>query len=138
MVALMYGCNFGEWWKPLTDESKTTKLIDDFLKPFGTYSYNPVWQDMGTHWKLVLELPGLEKSSLKLKIKEQKLCLSYSPPKDKDNTDFVYRRLFNYKWSIDENVKESDVMARYENGVLVLTVNKPPEQKKEIKQIPIL
>ena len=120
------------WWDyPEISKSLTTFTnINDFL------SFMPGWIKEKDCWKLVLPKPGLDKKLLKLSSKDTVMFLSYE--KDNDNKDdHVVDEKFNYSWDFAQEIESKNIKAKYENGILVITVKtkEPTEPKTNIISI---
>ena len=126
---------------------RSTRLFDDFFTPF-----NSVFEDVSTGMqpavdiyekdeKLIFEaeLPGIEKDKIKVDVKGRVLTLSGEHEQDEEaKENGRYRRerrfgKFERTFKLPFEVTEKQIDASYTNGVLVLKVDKPEEQKpKEI------
>lgn len=128
---------------------RRTSLFDDFFTPFNT-----VFDEVGTGLhpavdiyekdeKLILEaeLPGIEKDKIKVDVKGRLLTLSGEHDRDEETKENGrYRRerrygKFERTFKLPFEVTEEHIDANYTNGVLVLKIEKPEEQKP--KQITI-
>ena len=125
-------------------------LLDDFFTPF-----NSVFEDVSSNElhpavdiyekdeKLVFEaeLPGIEKDKIKVDVKGRLLTLSGehdSNEETKENGRYRRERRvgkFERTFKLPFEVTEAQIDATYKDGVLVLKVDKPEEQKP--KQITI-
>ena len=128
---------------------RRTSLVDDFFAPF-----NSVFEDFTTGLhpavdiyekdeKLVLEaeIPGIEKDKIKVDVKGRLLTLSGEHDRDEESKENGrYRRerrygKFERTFKLPFEVTEEHIDASYTDGVLVLKIEKPEEQKP--KQITI-
>jgi HSP20 family protein len=124
-------------------------LFDEFFAPFSTiYSENgsglhPAVDIYEKDEKIIVEaeLPGIEKEKIKVDVKGRLLTLSGEIDReDKTEEDGRYRRerrfgKFERTFQLPFEVTEEHVDANYTDGVLVLKIEKPEEQKP--KQITI-
>jgi HSP20 family protein len=126
-----------------------TSLLDDFFTPFSSV-YNEVGN--GLHpavdiyekdEKIIVEaeLPGIEKEKIKVDVKGRLLTLSGEHDREEETKENGgYRRerrygKFERTFKLPFEVTEEHIDASYTNGVLVLKIEKPEEQKP--KQITI-
>ena len=126
-----------------------TSLLDDFFTPF-TSVYNEVGN--GLHpavdiyekdEKIIVEaeFPGIEKEKIKVDVKGRRLTLSGERDREEETKeDGGYRRerrfgKYERTFKLPFEVTEEHIDASYTNGVLVLKIEKPEEQKP--KQITI-
>jgi HSP20 family protein len=129
---------------------RRSDVFDDFFAPF-----NSVFEDVsagGLHpavdiyekdEKLVfeVELPGIEKENIRVDVKGRRLTIAgehTSDEESKENGHYRRERRFgkferSFKLPFDST--EDLIDASYKNGILVLKVDKPEEQKP--KQITI-
>lgn len=105
--------------------------------------------DNGDHFTVTADLPGFDKKDINIGLKNGILTVSASHKEEKgdkdektgryvrhERTESSYQRSFN----VGEDVKPEEIHAKYENGVLTLTVpNKAAaiEKKEDTKQIEV-
>jgi HSP20 family protein len=130
--------------------NRNSHLFNEFFAPFdGVFNQAAV----GTHFPVVdiyekdeklvfeAELPGLEKENINVDVKGRTLSLSGEREnKNEVKEEGRYRKerrfgKFERSFKLPFEVTEEQIDATYRNGVLVLTVDKPEEQKP--KQITI-
>ena len=134
-----------------------TNLFNDFFeddffkKPFGhleSFTGNAgelmrtdVKEDENSY-ELQMSLPGIDKKDIKASLKDGYMTINASTSKsndEKDDNDHYIRRE-RYQGSVSrsfyvgEAVKEEDIKAKYENGILTLTVPKKVEEPKVEEQ----
>ena len=91
------------------------------------------------HYVLDIDLPGFKKDELDLKLENGYLTVSAEKGLDKDETDKKgkvicqerYAGAMQRSFYVGEHVTVEDIKAKFENGVLTLTV-----PKKEVKKLP--
>ena len=98
-------------------------------------------------YKLKADLPGFKKEDLHVEMNDGVLTISaeHEDKKDEKNAEGKYirreRRTSSYRRSfrVDKNLKPEDISAKYEDGVLTLTIPKKEAlpEKKETKMIDI-
>lgn len=115
-------------------------------KLYGRHAANMMKTDVrehDDHYEVDIELPGFKKEELTLELKNGYLMISAAKGLDKDETDektgkYVRRERYAGSMSrtfyVGEAVKQEDVHAKYENGVLKLTLPKAVEKKPEIEE----
>jgi len=126
-----------------------TRLFDDFFAPLAGA---PKEAGKGLHPAVDIyekddaiiveaELPGIEKEKIKVDVKGRLLTLSGEHDREEETEeDGRYRRerrfgKFERTFRLPFEVTEEHIDASYNNGVLVLKIEKPEEQKP--KQITI-
>ena len=85
-----------------------------------------------------IDLPGFKKDEIQAQLKDGCLTISASKGLDKDEKDkdgrYIRRERYagamSRSFYVGENVKQEDITARFENGILSLSVPKEEEQKK--------
>ena len=91
-------------------------------------------------FELEMDLPGFKKDELHLELNDGYLTISAEKGLDKDEKDkndkYIRRERYAGSMSrsfyVGENMKEEDIHAKYENGILTLDV--PKEQKKAVPE----
>jgi HSP20 family protein len=88
--------------------------------------------------------PGLKKSDFHIDVKDNVLEISVEKEKDEKEEKKNFRRReysyysFNRSFTLPATVKGDDIKAKYEDGILRLTLPKTPEAKKQAaKQISV-
>ncbi|NQX90370.1 MAG: Hsp20/alpha crystallin family protein [Halioglobus sp.] len=100
--------------------------------------------DQGDHYEISAELPGVDKKDIHVHVKDGVLTLEAEAVKeDKEEKDGrlirqerrygKFRRSFN----LGENVQESDIKAKFNDGVLTLEAPKAVEKEKERRRIDV-
>ncbi len=89
----------------------------------------------------VIELaaPGLEKSDFDLNVEEGRLKIKVEKTVEDDNDRKFLRREFNYNtftrsFTLPETVDASNISAKYEGGVLSITLGKKEENKTDFSR----
>lgn len=84
-------------------------------------------------FKLELAVPGLERKDFNIEVDNHCLTISAEKKEEKKETegDFTRREYsynsFSRSFTLPENVKENDIDAKYENGILEVRVPKAQE-----------
>ena len=94
-------------------------------------------------FQLDLQAPGLNKEDFKISVENGLLTISYEHKAEEENKDVkTYRkefatRSFKRTFSVDEKINADAISAKYDAGVLKLTLPKKEEVKAQPKQIAI-
>ena len=89
-------------------------------------------------YELDIDLPGFKKDEIQIELKDGYLTVSAAKGLDKDGEDkkghYIRQERYSGAMSrtfyVGEDVKQEDIKAKFENGILSLSVPKPVEQKK--------
>lgn len=111
------------------------RMFDDmFRTPFGSgvAAMSTDVQDMGDSYEMEMELPGYAKEDLKADLKNGYLTITAQHSSDNDEKDengkFVRRERYTghcqRSFYVGEGVKQEDIKASFENGVLKLVIPK--------------
>ncbi len=124
------------------NDSFDNMFRDAFRSPFGSmnsasYMSTDI-QDLGDKYQLEVELPGYEKKDLKADLKDGYLTISAERNINKEEKDekgkFVRRERYmgscQRSFFVGKEVRQEDIHASFENGILKLTV-----PKKEIPAV---
>ena len=112
-------------------------LFDDFMDfPFGGKKINTMMKtdirDTDSTYELDIDMPGFKKEDIKAQLKDGYLTISASTSanNDEQDKDGRYIRRERYAGScsrsfyVGEGVKEEDIRAKFENGILKLSIPK--------------
>jgi len=94
-------------------------------------------------YDIELAAPGLKKNDFKVKLESGMLTISAEKREEKEEKTRNYTRqefrynTFTRSFTLPENVKEDDVRARYEDGVLKLHIAKKVVEAVKVKEVPI-
>ncbi len=128
-------------------------LLDDFFAdPFGKVgSYMNTEsgslmktdvKDMENGYELSVNLPGVKKEDIKAELKDGYLTIKATNEKNEDEKDndghFIRRERYygsaSRSFYVGSYVKEEDIRAKYENGVLTLDIPKKDAQQIEAEK----
>lgn len=134
-------------------ENLLDELMDDFAFPRAGRSYGSTSGLMRTDvketdqgYELAIDLPGIRKEDVKARLQNGYLVVSASSnvSSDKKDTDGKFIRRERYcgsmsrSYYVGDGVKEEDIHAKFEDGILKLTVPKSaPSKVEEQKYISI-
>lgn len=119
---------------------------DIFSSPFGkegtTTLMNTDIQDLGDAYQLEVELPGYDKSDVKAHLEDGYLTITANKEEKKEEKgeNGKYIRKERYSGScqrsfyVGEGLREEDVKASFENGILKLSFPKQVQQTIEKKK----
>jgi len=139
------------------------ELFDDFgsdffaprrvLLPGGVAQNNGLMRtdvkELKNSYKLKIDLPGVEKSDIKVKLDNGYLTISAEKKTEETETDKNDGRIIRRErylgsmsrsWYVGDDIKQEDIKAKYNNGVLSLNIPKKeskPELPEEEKYIAI-
>ena len=121
-------------------------LFDDFMDfPFGGKKINTMMKteirDTDSSYELDIDMPGFKKEDIKAQLKDGYLTISASTSanNDEQDKDGRYIRRERYAGScsrsfyVGEGVKEEDIRAKFENGILKLSIPKV-ENKPQVEE----
>ena len=123
-------------------------LLDDFFgEPFGGYDYSESGlmttdvKDTDKGYEVTMNMPGVKKEDVKAELKDGYLTVSAetNTKKDEKAEDGKYIRRERYSGScsrsfyVGDGVKQEDIKAKFEDGVLKLEIPKK-EAKPEVKE----
>lgn len=115
-------------------------------KLYGHHAGNMMKTDVKEHddsFEVDIDLPGFKKDELSLQLKDGYLTITAAKGLDLDEqekTSGKYVRRERYAGSmsrsfyIGNEIKQEEIHARYENGVLMLNIPKPQEKTPEIEE----
>lgn len=115
-------------------------------KLYGRHAANMMKTDVrehDDHYEVDMDLPGFKKDELSLELNDGYLTITASKGLDKDEKEkksgkFVRRERYAGSMSrsfyVGAEVKQEDIHAKYESGVLKLSVPKAEKKKSEVEE----
>lgn len=104
-------------------------------------------RDLKDAYEMMIDLPGFKKDEIKINLKDGFLTISAEKGLDKDEEDKHgnlvkqerYCGSLSRSYYVGEDIKEDEIHAKFEDGVLTITVPKKEEQEElpETKYIEI-
>ncbi len=100
-------------------------------------------QERDDHYEVDIDLPGFKKEELSLELKDGYLTISAvkgldEGEKEKKTGKFVRRERYAGSMSrsfyVGEDMKQEDIHAKYESGVLKLSIPKAEEKKPQVEE----
>ena len=124
-------------------------LLDDFMSDFAfpytgkrTYGKEAAnlmrtdVKDTASAYEIEIELPGVKKENVKAELKNGYLTITASTGRDKDEKDkkgkYIRRERYagamQRSFYVGDEMKQEDIKAKFEDGVLKITVPKKEEK----------
>ena len=115
-------------------------------KLYGRHAANMMKTDVqehDDHYEVDIDLPGFKKEELSLELKDGYLVIGAAKSfnrdeKEKETGKFVrqerYAGSMSRSFYVGEEVKQEDIHAKYENGVLKLSIPKTETKKPEVEE----
>ena len=108
---------------------------------YGKHAKNLMKTDVketGDHYEVDIDLPGFQKDEISVELQNGYLTIQAAKGLDKEEQDKKGKYIRQERYSgamsrtfyVGEDVKQEDIKAKFENGILSLSVPKPVEQKK--------
>jgi HSP20 family protein len=94
-------------------------------------------------YTLEVAAPGLERKDFDIKVENHTLSISAEKKEEKEEKNGYTRKEYSFNsfsrsFSLPDNVKESNIDAKYENGILKVTVPKAKETaEKPVQKISV-
>jgi HSP20 family protein len=80
--------------------------------------------------------PGVKKDEFEISVKEDTLTISYAQS-TKENERSFSKNAFARSWSLPEGTKTKDITAKYNAGILTLSVKKPKKVEPKTHSIKV-
>lgn len=126
----------------MDDFWNTDKFFSDRFATKDLFSAVNV-KDRENTYEIELTAPGLKKEDFKIHVENGVLSISCETKKEEEEKNEKFTRkefsysAFSRSFSVPENVADEDVEARYENGLLRLTLKKKAVEAPKKKQIEV-
>ncbi len=124
---------------PATFSSLIDQFFNDSMTRSGGSSFQPrvdiVENDKA--YELHVAVPGVSKEEFQIEVKDNFLTVSGERKFTNEKTDVNYRSIetqfgaFSRSFSLPENVDNEKIVAKYNNGILAVTI--PKDEKKALK-----
>ena len=121
------------------------EMFDDNLFSNKTWDTLPAANIAETEKEYSIELavPGYQKADFKIKVEKDMLTISAETKLENEKKDKAYtRKEYNYSsfarsFTLPDNVKDDAITAKYDNGILTLTLPKSNVQITATKEIEV-
>ena len=141
LMPSIFGENmFDEFFRdPFFDSRDMKKLEKKLYGRRGTNLMKTDIRDTGSSYELDIDLPGFKKDEIKAKVENGYLTISAEKglDKDKENENGSYIRRERYigqcsrSFYIGEGIEQKDIHAKFEDGILKLSIPKKEQPKLE-------
>ncbi|MEO1252762.1 MAG: Hsp20/alpha crystallin family protein [Pseudomonadota bacterium] len=126
------------------------RLLDDFISDFGAPAWftgdrgdaRPIhvdFKDRGTAIEVEAELPGVDEDDIDVELADNLLTISGEKKVEEEDEEKGYATRsyssFRRSLSLPFDVDPDAIEARFKNGVLKLTLPKPPELEAKTRKI---
>jgi len=114
--------------------------IDDFFlkafparqKPLGSIKVN----ELDDHSEISIAAPGLSKGDFDISLKNNYVTISYKKSNE-ENPRLFSKQAFSKSWSVSQGTKAKDISAKYEAGILTVSIKKNPKTEPKTHSIKI-
>lgn len=139
----------------VSKERRTPTIFNDLFKPWDEWFDNGIWfktmnipsvniKEEKDHFIVSLAAPGLKRNDFKIKVDENLLTISSEKEHEEKEEDENYtRKEFSYEsftrsLSLPDEIKKDKIDAKYEDGILKITLPRTEQAKKHLEQfIPV-
>lgn len=145
-------------WTGITPKNSLSRYVDDFFND--TYRKMLNWEGMNSdgmtmpavnvsdhdhNYELHLAAPGMKKEDFQININDNVLVIRAERKAERKDDESAYtRREFRYhsferRFTLPENINQEKIEARYEDGILKVSLPKMPilEAEREVKKIAV-
>jgi len=124
------------------------ELVNELISDAGNTHSNSFFpptniSETKDNFEVIMMVPGRNKEDFKISLEKDMLTVSFEKKKEKEDegkeiikNEFSLRS-FSRSFTIDEQINTDEINARYENGLLTLTLPKKEEVKIMPKEISI-
>lgn len=114
-------------------------MFEHELSAYSSSSIRTKFITQDKQYILVLEVPGYDKSQIKVKVGSNKLFITGNIEQDnKSNTSDDYaKRNFNYVVSLYEDVDQNNISSNLKNGILTIKLPRMEVKENDAKEIAI-
>jgi len=89
--------------------------------------------DNKDNWKVSVVAPGLTKKDFTISLENNKFTVSYDL--DKETNNRYISKSYNKTWEVPSGVDASTISAKYNAGILDITINKPDAVKPSLIKV---
>ena len=118
-------------------------FLNDFIEPFETSNNSSTFMNTDVEenekgYMITMDIPGVHKEDVNAELKEGNLTVEATSHRNNDEKDekgnYIRRERYygtaNRSFYVGNDITQEDIKAKFENGILSLSVPKPVEQKK--------
>ena len=118
-------------------------FLNDFMEPFETSNNSSTFMNTDVEenekgYMITMDIPGVHKEDVHAELKDGYLTVEATSHSNNDEKDekgnYIRRERYygtaNRSFYVGSGVTQEDIKAKFENGILSLSVPKPVEQKK--------
>ncbi|MCD8504901.1 MAG: Hsp20/alpha crystallin family protein [Burkholderiaceae bacterium] len=123
--------NRNVWGDLFREFASPEYIMRPFLESLSDQSFKVDVKDCKDHYELQAELPGVNKKDIKIEVEDDRVTISAESKKvtEEKSDEKVIRSERYYGWSsrtvqLEHNVKSEGSVAKFDNGVLTLTLPK--------------
>lgn len=132
---------------PVRGFENVTRKMNDFISDidkgfsveFGGFSPRVDVMEDDKHLYFNIELPGVQKSDIKLVVNDENVLVLKGEKKRPENENKTQIRIernhgqFSRSFILPDNIKRDSISAKFEDGILYVTLEKQePEKPKEV------
>lgn len=136
----------------LIKRSTLPSLIEDFFnadKFFSSDFFNREWvpavniAEKDDQYEVELSVPGMKKEDIQIHVERGMLTVSGENKTEKEEKDKKYTRRefvcnsFTRSFTLPDNADDNSINAKYEDGILILTIGKKVKEEDKKKLISI-
>ena len=129
----------------LTSNDNDLSIFDWINQPrrifSGMSTFKTDIQDKGTHYEVISELPGINKENISITYKNNYLTISTNVEEQvNSNKRYIHRERYiqsNSRTFFLDNVDENNISAKFENGILMITLPKIEKKEEILNEIKI-
>lgn len=137
--------NVTRWDKFANSMDNFGNMVDSMVRPFfnGSDLMKTDIKETDVAFVLDVELPGYDKNDIEISLEEGYVTVKAEKCENKEEEgkhQFIRRERCascSRSYYFGEDVKEEDIKAKYENGVLIITVPKAEPKKPDVHKINI-
>lgn len=142
----LFGRDFPSGWNALSDmEKQMDRFFGENYPPseMTGFDFSPACEvhENDNTYTFRFDVPGVKKEDISIELENNRLTISgerKEEKKEKDEKKYLsesYYGSFMRSFTLPGSVKEEDIQAKYQDGVLILTVPKTKKHKSKSVEI---
>lgn len=136
-------------YRPFEEMQKVMdRFFEEFpriLPTFSTETFTPAVDisENDKSYEFVVELPGMKREDVQIEVNDGVLTISGEKQEDKKEEKKGYKKIersygkFERSFSLPSDIDEKNISAKFENGLLNVSIPKSPEAKVSKRKIEI-